>query len=274
MKFIILDLNGLAHRLYWKLPQMRIEGQECGMLFGLAKTILDLIRNERPEFLVAAIDAPGSKWRHEYLSTYKANRKPAPDELKQQLGEMKRLIELMGVATVQVNGYEADDIIAEFCSRKCYSGVSKVVVSSDKDLMQLVKDDVRQFDPATGIVYDDEAVKAKLGVYPKNVADYLALCGDSSDNVPGVKGIGKVAAIRIIEGQATERDKQLLLAGVESLAISQMVVALPGKPIESLPTLAAMVTGLRPKLELSMVLRDYGFGALATEAGTIEELCI
>jgi DNA polymerase-1 len=212
MKAYIIDIYGLAHRLFYSSNQARnSDGQEVGMLYAVAKTLLDLQERHSPEFIVAAFDSPGRTWRHNRYADYKANRQPKPDSLKEQLFALPELVSSLGVSVVASPGFEADDVIASLVDRFARPGLVLQIVSSDKDLMALVGNGVTQYDPLTNTHFDTNGVRAKLGVHPCQIHNWLALMGDASDNIPGVPKVGKKWAQRIVDVVPVDIDGKLHL---------------------------------------------------------------
>jgi len=157
-----------------------------------------LLEEAPDDLIVAVLDAPGPSWRHERYAAYKANRPPTPEDLKAQQPKVTAMVEALGIPTVEAPGHEADDLIASLALAYRARGEHVVIASADKDLLQLVGDGIRMWDPMRDRLYDPAAVKAKWGVPPARVADVLALMGDSSDNVPGVPGIGQKRAAALL----------------------------------------------------------------------------
>ena len=197
---LLVDGNNLLFRSFFAMPRLtRSDGQPTGALHGFAATLKKILREEAPEFAAVAFDAPGSTFRHEAFAEYKANRPEMPAELARQVPFTRDLSRVLGVAVLEVAGVEADDVIGTLARAGSGRGYRVLIVSGDKDLLQLVDDRVvvvlpgepeRRLDPA--------GVEAKLGVPPGRVADYLALTGDSVDNIPGVPGIGPKTAVDLI----------------------------------------------------------------------------
>ena len=200
----IIDGYGLIFRSYFafiRQPLFNDQGKNVSAIFGFFRSILQLIQREHPEYLVVALDSLTPTFRHEQYPEYKATRERAPEDLIEQFPIIEEILDVLGVHSIRANGFEADDIIATLargCSREareCF------IVSSDKDLMQLVDDSVHLYRPDKGgsfIDMDAAAVFESKGVYPTQIVDFLALVGDSSDNVPGVKGIGEKTAASLL----------------------------------------------------------------------------
>ncbi|PIP46112.1 MAG: hypothetical protein COX15_01420 [Candidatus Colwellbacteria bacterium CG23_combo_of_CG06-09_8_20_14_all_42_19] len=208
---LLIDANSLIHRAYHALPPFTSpEGKPTGALYGLASILIKIFRegmlnNDIPKFIVAAFDTPEITFREKEYKEYKITRPPAADDLISQLKEAQRLLQLFGIKTIKLPGWEADDLLATIASRfKASEAIKKVVIlSGDLDMLQMVKDDkVVAIMPQKGIsntvVYDETSVFKRFGVAPKLLADYKGLVGDKSDNIPGVPGIGPKTAANVI----------------------------------------------------------------------------
>lgn len=208
---LLIDANSLIHRAYHALPPFTSpEGKPTGALYGLASILIKIFRegmlnNDVPKFIVAAFDTPEITFREKEYKEYKITRPPAADDLISQLKEAQRLLQLFGIKTIKLPGWEADDLLATIASKfKASEAIKKVVIlSGDLDMLQMVKDDkVVAIMPQKGIsntvVYDETSVFKRFGVAPKLLADYKGLVGDKSDNIPGVPGIGPKTAANVI----------------------------------------------------------------------------
>lgn len=201
-KILLIDGNSLIHRVYHALPPLTTSsGQPTNAAFGFVQMLLALLEAEQPDVAILALDAPGPTFRHELDPEYKANRAEMEEDLAAQLGVIRELAEALGLAITDLPGYEADDIIGTLATRARERGDEVLVVSGDRDLAQLVAPGVRVLATIKGItqtkLYDEAAVREEYGVDPPALADLKGLAGDSSDNIPGVPGIGpkKAAAL-------------------------------------------------------------------------------
>ena len=195
----LVDASGLIHRAFHAIRALsNSRGMPTNALFGLASMLRKFARENQPEYCAIVFDAGRKTFRNEIYPEYKANRPPADPDLVVQFPYARRLSEAMGFSVLEIEGYEADDIIATLSGQALSGGFHVVVESGDKDLLQLVEDRVAVHDPMKDLVYDREAVIGKMGVPPERVRDLLGLMGDSSDNVPGVAGIGAKGAAELI----------------------------------------------------------------------------
>ncbi len=232
---LLIDANSVIHRSFHALPPFTGPSSEpTGALYGIASILLKLWREEQPAYAAALFDRPEPTFRKKEYPEYKAKRPPAPDDLIKHIIEAHRLFEAFGIRTFEKPGFEADDLIATFAERfKKESGVRVVILTGDRDTLQLVEDDkiiVRTFNKGVSdtTIYDEKAVIAKYGFAPKYMVDYKALVGDPSDNIKGVLGVGPKTATELIQKfgnieriwKAVPRDPKLAarLGGRESEA--------------------------------------------------------
>jgi len=197
----IIDTFGFFFRNYYALPQLRSsKGFPTGLLTGFINFIATLNKEHGTDYLVFALDSKEKTIRKEIDPNYKANRPAPPEDLVKQLPVAIELIEKMGFPKVEISGYEADDVIASLVDCAKEQGIKVKVVSHDKDLYQLIDDDkVVLYDPMKKIEINEEKCLEKFGVPPSQIVDYLALVGDTSDNIPGVKGIGPKGATKLLK---------------------------------------------------------------------------
>jgi DNA polymerase-1 len=199
----LLDGPGFLYRAYHALPFLSTsKGQPCHAVYGMSTMVWKLLREERPEFFAVAWDAPGPTFREERYEKYKAERPAMPDDLRSQVALVRALFEALRLPLLEVAGFEADDVLATLVERARAAGLEVVIVTSDKDMLQLVGPGVRVLSTlgrtSERTVYDEAAVGAKWGVRPDQIADLLALMGDSIDNIPGVPGVGEKTAVKLI----------------------------------------------------------------------------
>lgn len=197
----LVDASLYVFRAWHSMPDEwhDADGWPLNAVHGFTRFLLELIERERPRHMAVAFDeALDSCFRNRLYPGYKANRPPAPEELKRQFAYCKSLCEAMGIVTLAHNEYEADDLIGSALQSVRGEGFRGVIVSADKDLSQLLQDGDEQFDFARGQRWGAAGVKARHGVHAHQLADYLALCGDAVDNIPGVSGIGQKTAAALI----------------------------------------------------------------------------
>jgi DNA polymerase-1 len=203
-KLFLIDGFSLIFRSYWAFinnPVRNPEGQNVSAVFGFFSTFISLLDKHKPENLVVVLDSPVPTFRHIMYPGYKANRDKAPDDLHDQVPLIKEFLNILGVKTLASEGYEADDLMACAARKGTEEGFYSFIISADKDLMQTVTDTVHMLRPEKGEYLDigPEQVVEKMGVRPDQIVDYLSLIGDSSDNIPGVRGIGPKTAVTLLQ---------------------------------------------------------------------------
>ncbi|MFH5833628.1 DNA polymerase I [Halalkalibaculum sp. DA384] len=202
----LLDGMALAYRSHFAFINSNLrnaEGIPTGPILGFANTLEKMLEEEQPTHIAVVWDTDAPTFRHEMDEEYKANRPPQPEELKVGIPLIKEMLEGYGIPNIEQDGYEADDIIGTIADRANAEDVDVFLVTPDKDFMQLVHDHIKMMKPDNqngGFnIIDREGVKEYFGVYPEQVVDVLAMLGDKSDNIPGVRGIGKKGAPKIIK---------------------------------------------------------------------------
>ncbi|MDQ7038389.1 MAG: 5'-3' exonuclease H3TH domain-containing protein [Aquificota bacterium] len=196
----LLDASSFIYRSFFALPPLSTKkGFPTGAIYGFLRTLLSIIRSERPEYMAVVFDSPAPTRREKVFKDYKAGRPPMPDTLKVQIPVIKELLGLMGVPVIERPGYEADDLIAVLSKRFAEKGFRVKIYTPDKDMLQLVDDRITVVNPVSWETFTPERVRAKFGVPPDRIPDYLALVGDKVDNVQGVKGVGPKTAVKLIE---------------------------------------------------------------------------
>ena len=271
----IIDTFGFFFRLYYAMSGLKNkDGKPSGMIHGFANFIANLKQDFHSDYIVFALDSGGKTFRNDIDPNYKANRSEAPKELKEQLPICIEMIEKMGLCSLRVEGYEADDIIASFIKNNPQDDLLIKVVTHDKDLYQLINDRVSIYSPAKKELYDKDGCYEKYGVYPEQVRDFLALTGDSADNIPGVKGIGDKGAKKLLDEFGSienlyenlnqvrnERTKNLLFEGKESAFISKRLASLyDGLKTPDLQN--AKFPSSNPLLKVQDILKEYSLNRL------------
>ncbi|MDE2490993.1 MAG: DNA polymerase I, partial [Elusimicrobia bacterium] len=199
-RLYLVDAHAYLHRAYHALPPLTdSKGEPVGALYGFARTLIQLLKRDKPEALAVCFDTPGPTFRDKMYADYKATRKEIDPDLKVQLGRAKPLAEAMGFKCVEKSGFEADDVMATLARKAVKQGWEAVLVTGDKDALQLVGNGIRVFNAAKDQWMDPPQVEEKLGVGPAQVVDYLSIVGDAADNVRGVKGVGPVGAVKLLK---------------------------------------------------------------------------
>lgn len=194
---VLVDGSSYLYRAFHALPKLTNSGGEpTGALHGVLSMIAKLVRELPAERMAVVFDAPGKTFRDELYAEYKANRPPMPDELRAQLEPLLEAVEALGLPLLRIEGVEADDVIGTLCRISAERGLNVTVSTSDKDMAQLVNDHVTLVNTMSDTTLDRDGVKAKFDVWPEQIIDYLALVGDSSDNIPGVPRVGAKTAAK------------------------------------------------------------------------------
>jgi len=198
-QLILIDGSSYLYRAFY-VPQLKrmqtSDGQPTGAVFGIMNMIKSLMVEYPESNIVAIFDAKGKNFRHELYEEYKANRPSMPDELRSQVDFVHRGVKALGLPLVAMPGVEADDVIGTYAAQASAAGQSVLVATGDKDLAQIVNDKVNLIDTMKKVVMDEAGVSEKFGVRPDQIIDYLALMGDSSDNIPGVPKVGPKTAVK------------------------------------------------------------------------------
>ncbi len=204
-KFVIIDGNSLINRAFYGMPQLKsLSGKPCGGVFGFLKMILNVIMNEKPKYFVCVFDAGKHNFRHDIYAEYKGKRDKMPEDLHVQLNDLKYVLTKMGIKIIEKNEYEADDLIGTL-TRKFNEEF--ILISGDKDLLQLINENTTVWLNKKGITevlkVDIPTLKTEFNLEPYQVIELKSIMGDSSDNIPGVPGIGKVGANDLISNYSS-----------------------------------------------------------------------
>ena len=198
-RLFLMDGSGYIFRAFFAVPPLSTrQGLPTNAILGFTTALLKLLKEE-PDGLVVAFEAGGPTFRHEIFPEYKANRPPVPEDLRTQYPLCMEVVEAFNIPALSHRGFEADDVIATLSRLALEWGMEPIILSSDKDLMQLVGEKIHMIDPMRERVFGPEEIRQKLGVGPEGVVDLLALAGDSSDNIPGVAGIGPKTAAKLLD---------------------------------------------------------------------------
>ena len=268
----LVDGSGYIFRAFHALPPLtRPDGTPIGAVLGFTNMLIKLLKEKNPDYLVVVFDVSRENFRHKIYPAYKANRQETPPELIPQFSLIRQACEAFDVPFIEKDGYEADDLIATYA----HSQPGDVtIVSSDKDLMQLVGGSVRMFDPIKNRLIGVEEVKEKFGVPPQQVIDVQALAGDSTDNVPGIPGIGIKTAAELIQTYGTlenllthaheikqPKRREALLIHAENARLSKKLVKLKDDVPDTEPLEMFAVKPFHPEKAFAF-LKEQNFNAL------------
>ncbi|MBM3312901.1 MAG: DNA polymerase I, partial [Candidatus Aminicenantes bacterium] len=282
----LLDGNSLLYRSYYAIRGLASPtGFPTNAIYGFLLTLRKLVAEEQPGYLGVVFDLKGPTVRHKLDDRYKAGRKPMPDDLQLQVPVLKDVLRAHNIPLFEYPEYEADDILGTLVKKASARGLPSVIVSTDKDLLQLVNDDVRVYNPSKEILLDAAAVEEALGVKPGQVVDLLSLSGDASDNVAGVRGVGEKTAkdllrdfgslenlLNNIHRVKNPRLQKILTQGKEAAEHSRKLVTIEtGLDIALDPE--ALRLGPPDGEQLASLFRELGFSSFLEDAGAgLEEI--
>jgi DNA polymerase I len=230
-RIVLIDSNNIAYRAFYALPDTIItsSGIMTNAVLGFTNMFLKIVEDHRPDRVVCAFDSRGPTFRHRMFEDYKLHRKKMPEELIGQLPLIKEVMEAFSISCIEMEGMEADDILATLARNAAESGDEAVIVTGDKDMLQMVSGRVSVLSSKKSItdtiIYGPEAVREKMGVGPGSVRDLLALMGDSSDNIPGVPGIGPKTAVKLINEFGSLEGIYENIAKIKSVKLQGMLEA-------------------------------------------------
>lgn len=237
----IIDGSGYIFRAYYAIRALSTAaGESTNAVYGFTTMIQKALREERPELIAMTFDAGGSSFRREIYTEYKATRSPPPDDLPAQIPRIHQITEAFRLPKFAVPGVEADDIIATLTKMALAAGLDVQIITGDKDLMQLVSDRVEIYEPMKNVRFHKKEVEEKYGVPPEKLLDALSLCGDTSDNIPGVHGVGLKTAAKLLsdhgdlegvlraaaEGRVKGKVGQSLAEQAENARLSKRLITL------------------------------------------------
>ncbi len=288
-KLYLIDGYALIYRSYFafiRTPLFNPAGKNSSAVFGFFRALLSITRNYNPGHLAVVFDSAKPTFRHEMFPEYKANREKAPQDLHAQIPVIKEILDAMQISRIEQEGVEADDIIASYAETARKSGIRCVIVSGDKDLMQLVGGPVTALlpDKSGGYVeYGPAEVTEKWGIPPAQILDYLSLTGDQSDNVPGVKGIGPKGAVTLLEKygsldgiyenleKLTPRQREIFSAEKDTAFLSRELITLKSD-LSGLPAISSLKLQEYDAEKVSALFLREGAGSLAETVGGSESV--
>lgn len=199
-RLFLIDGNSFCYRAYYAIRSLsNSKGQPTNAVYGFVTMLGKIIKDNSPDMLAVAFDMKGPTFRHKKYDEYKIHRKPMPDELVSQMPYIKKVVSAYNIPIYELEGYEADDLLATIAKAAEKEGIETFIATGDKDALQLVNDHIKVYNTnKDGMIYDSDKVKEVFGVGPERMPDIMALMGDATDNIPGVKGIGEKTAIELI----------------------------------------------------------------------------
>lgn len=199
-KFIIVDGNAYLHRAYHAIPRLTTSrGEPVNAIYGFVRFLLKILREHNPGYCAVCFDHPAPTFRHVEYPAYKAHRKKTDDDLILQMPIAREAAAALSLPVFEKAGFEADDIIATLARAAARDGVETIVVTGDKDALQLVSETITVYNESRSAYMRPDTVAEKYGLPPEQIVDYLALMGDASDNVPGLPGVGEKSALKLIK---------------------------------------------------------------------------
>jgi len=196
----LIDGNSYIYRAYYAIRGLSTsKGLQTNAIYGFVNMLLKVVREKRPDYIAIAFDSPVPTERHRLFESYKAQRPKAPNELVGQIPYIKRIVNAFNISVIEIEGYEADDILATLAKKGEMEGLDVTIVTGDKDIFQVVGPNIRTYDTMKDKVYEERDVIERFGVGPDKVVEVMGLMGDSIDNIPGVTGIGEKTAIELIK---------------------------------------------------------------------------
>ncbi len=233
-RLYLIDGNSYIHRAFHALPILtNSRGKVVNAVYGFTRMLLKLIKNETPDYIAVCFDYPAPTFRHIQYKEYKSTRKETPQDLKSQMPIARQVVDALNIKMFEKQGYEADDLIGTVVHKCINEDIDIVIVTGDKDALQLVSNQVRVLNESKNILFDREKVRETIGISPEEITDYMGLVGDKTDNIPGVRGVGPKTAIELIKklgslenvyqnlSQIQDRISEKLISGKEDSFLSR-----------------------------------------------------
>ena len=274
---VLVDGSSYLYRAFHALPPLsNSRGEPTGALLGVLNMLLKFVKEYRPAHIAVVFDAPGKTFRDDLFAQYKAHRPMMPDDLRSQVEPLLLILRTQGLPVLRIGGVEADDVIGTLACRAAGAGQRVLISTGDKDMAQLVNESITLVNTMSNSTLDRAGVKLKFDVYPEQIVDYLALVGDSSDNIPGINMVGPKTAAKLLSQYGTldvlvahvaeiaGKVGENLRAGLETLALSRSLarlrtdLELPLQPEELRPAAADLgeLRALYERYELRSLLRQ------------------
>lgn len=265
-KLFIIDGHALCYRAYFafiKNPLVNSSGQNTSAIFGFSRMIFTLIRDQNPDYFAIAFDPPVKSFRFKLYDEYKANRQKMPPDLKSQIEEIKNLVKAIGIPVIESSDFEADDVLGTVAEKYSSPDVDVYLVTGDKDAYQLINDNVKIYANKKGIsdfeIYTSDNIAEKTGLHPELIIDYMALMGDSSDNIPGVKGVGEKTALKLITEYSSLEN---IYENIESIKGKTKTLLEDGK---DMAFLSRDLVSIRKDVPIDLTIDELRFNGLNTE---------
>jgi len=284
---VLVDGSSYLYRAFHALPPLtNSKGEPTGAVLGVVNMLLKLMRETAPARFAVVFDAPGKTFRDELFAEYKSHRPPMPDDLRSQVEPLLDVVRALGLPLLRISGVEADDVIGTLARRASSAGYNVLISTGDKDMCQLVEPRITLVNTMSASLYDRAGVKAKFDVWPEQIIDYLALVGDTSDNIPGIDKVGPKTAAKWLgryqtldqlianAHEVTGKVGDNLRAGLETLELSRKLATircdleLPAETetLERRPNDEEALRVLYTRLEFRALLRTLGGGKEADDS--------
>lgn len=251
----LIDTTAFCYRAFYALKELSTSfGQPVNAVYGFVNMLNKIIKEKKPQYIAACFDVSRNTFRAKKFAEYKIQRPPMPDGLSSQIPLIKEIIRAYGIKILEKEGYEADDIIATVAHKAKEQSIAVTIISSDKDMLQLIGDDTVVFNPykEKGVIYDSQTVKDVFGISARQIPDIIALMGDSADNIPGVPGIGEKTAVELIK---TFGSLDGLLNGIDQIKQEKIRQSVR-QNLETIKLNKELVS-LGANVEMDFNLRDY-----------------
>ncbi len=286
---VLFDGNAIVHRAFHALPPLTVSktGEVISAVYGFALMLLKAINELKPTHYAIAFDKKGPTFRHQLFDQYKAQRPPTPSELVNQLGRVRQLVNAFHIPIFELDGYEADDVLGSLSQQASQQDIDTIIVTGDADAMQLVSPRVKVLTPQRAfgdtMLYDEAAVSQKYGIKPEQIADFKALKGDPSDNIPGVPGIGEKTAVRLIQqfgtiDQIYARIDEVTPAKLQALLKQNEAIARQSQKLTTIVTQTPVTLNLDDcqishydRHQVTELFRELEFSSLLTKLPEVEE---
>lgn len=240
MNLYLIDGNSYFYRAYHAIRGLtNSKGFPTNAIYGFTNMILKIIREKKPDAMAIAFDSPVPTERHKIYEKYKAQRSETPNDLIVQIPHIKKIIKAFNITTFEVPGYEADDIVCTIAKKAASQNINVFILSGDKDMMQVVGNGIKIYDPMKDLIIDENHVRERFGVPPERLPEIMAIAGDAIDNIPGVKGIGEKTAKELLsktdsldellnhpEKIENERIRKMVVDNIENIKISKTLATI------------------------------------------------
>src|SRR6185312_6456143 len=289
---VLVDASSYLYRAFHALPALSSSrGEPTGAVLGVLNMLAKFLKECRPKRIALVFDAPGRTFRDDLFAEYKAHRTPMSDDLRAQVEPLLAILRAQGLPLLRIQGVEADDVIGTLACRAARAGQTVLISTGDKDMAQLVDESITLVNTMSNTVLDRAGVKAKFDVFPEQIIDYLALVGDTSDNIPGIEKVGPKTAAKLLNQyqsldnlirnvqEVSGKVGENLRAGLETLDLSRKLATIHSD-LELAITLEELVPGqpdterlreLYTRYELSNYLRQLDGGSGEAAAGASAE---